>query len=115
MLVLTVGLNVLGKSPAAVFSIAAALMCMVFALGSVSGAHFNPAVTLAIVCSGRDKCSAKVACMYAGVQTTAAILAAYTYTIMMDGRAFGLFPKQQTTCSQIIIAEFVFTFVLAFV
>ena len=47
-LVLTVGLNVLGKSPAAAWSIAASLMCMIYALGSVSGAHFNPAVTLAI-------------------------------------------------------------------
>merc|ERR1719298_114116 len=36
-LVLTVGLNVLGKSPAPVWSIAASLMCMIYALGSVSG------------------------------------------------------------------------------
>ena len=43
-LVLTVGLNVLGKSPAPVWSIAAALMCMIYSLGSVSGANFNPAV-----------------------------------------------------------------------
>merc|ERR1719230_1702725 len=45
MLVLTVGLNVLSGSAAGAFSIAAALMCMIFALGTVSGAHFNPAVT----------------------------------------------------------------------
>merc|ERR1719155_436371 len=52
-LVLTVGLNVLGKSPAPVWSIAASLMCMIYALGNCSGAHFNPAVTLAILLSGR--------------------------------------------------------------
>merc|ERR1719388_234331 len=52
-LVLTVGLNVLGKSPAPVWSIAASLMCMIYALGNCSGAHFNPAVTLAILASGR--------------------------------------------------------------
>merc|ERR1719214_433203 len=49
MLVFTVGLNVLAKSPAAAFSIAASLMCMIYALGDVSGANFNPAVTLAIL------------------------------------------------------------------
>merc|ERR1719191_823443 len=53
-LVLTVGLNVLGGSPAPVFSIAAALMCMIYSLGNCSGAHFNPAVTFAILCSGRE-------------------------------------------------------------
>merc|ERR1719183_1524388 len=57
MLVLTVGLNVLSGSAAGAFSIAASLMCMIFALGTCSGAHFNPAVTVAIICSGRDKCT----------------------------------------------------------
>merc|ERR1719393_804440 len=56
-LVLTVGLNVLGKSPGPVWSIAAALMCMIYALGNCSGAHFNPAVTLAIIAAGRNKCA----------------------------------------------------------
>ncbi len=40
-LVLTVGLNVLTGSLAAALSIGAALMCMIYALGSVSGAHFK--------------------------------------------------------------------------
>merc|ERR1719440_2460075 len=56
ILVLTVGLNVLGNSPAGAFSIAASLMSMIFALGNCSGAHFNPAVTVAIMISGRGKC-----------------------------------------------------------
>ena len=43
-LILTVGLNVLMKSPAGALSIAASLMCMIYALGGVSGANFNPAV-----------------------------------------------------------------------
>merc|ERR1719408_544516 len=59
MLVLTVGLNVLSGSAAGAFSIAASLMCMIFALGTCSGAHFNPAVTTAILCSGCGKCSPK--------------------------------------------------------
>ena len=53
MLVLTVGLHDLGKSKVGAFSIAASLMCMIYALGDVSGAHFNPAVTLAITLRGK--------------------------------------------------------------
>ena len=52
-LVLTVGLNVLLGGPCGALSIAAALMCMIYALGDVSGAHFNPAVTVAIVLTGK--------------------------------------------------------------
>merc|ERR1719213_1215005 len=48
-LVLTVGCNVLTGSVGAAISIGSILMVMIYALGSVSGAHFNPAVTLAIL------------------------------------------------------------------
>merc|ERR1719408_83836 len=54
ILVLTVGLNVLGNSPAGAFSIAASLMCMIYASGDGSGANFTPAVTLAILASKLD-------------------------------------------------------------
>jgi aquaporin Z len=56
-LVLTVGLNVLGSSPAPALSIGASLMVMVYALGGVSGAHFNPAVTTALTISGKSPAS----------------------------------------------------------
>merc|ERR1711865_379738 len=114
MLVLTVGLNVLSGSAAGAFSIAASLMCMIFALGSCSGAHFNPAVTTAIVCSGRGKCSPKDGAMYIGVQIVGGICAAFTYSALMNGETFALKPAAYKW-SQVIVAELVFTFVLAFV
>jgi len=114
MLVLTVGLNVLSGSAAGAFSIAASLMCMIFALGSCSGAHFNPAVTTAIVCSGRGKCPASEGAMYVGVQIVGGICAAFTYSAMMNGETFALKPAAYTW-SQSLVAELVFTFVLAFV
>merc|ERR1711865_331995 len=114
MLVLTVGLNVLSGSTAGAFSIASSLMCMIFALGTCSGAHFNPAVTVAIVASGRGKCSPKDGAMYVGVQILAGICAAFTYSAMMNGETFSLKPAAYKW-SQVLVAEFVFTFVLAFV
>lgn len=114
MLVLTVGLNVLSGSKAGAFSIAASLMCMIFALGSCSGAHFNPAVTVAIVCAGRNKCPPKDAAAYIGVQVVAGVLAAFTYSSMMNGKTFALKPTAYGW-HQAIAAELVFTFVLAFV
>jgi len=114
MLVLTVGLNVLGGSQAGAFSIAASLMCMIFALGSCSGAHFNPAVTVAILASGRDKISVSEGVQYMCVQVVAGICAAFTYASVMNGETFQLKPELYKW-HQVCVAEFMFTFVLAFV
>jgi len=114
MLVLTVGLNVLSGSAAGAFSIAASLMCMIFALGTCSGAHFNPAVTVAIIASGREKCSPKDGALYIAVQIIGGITAAFTYSAMMNGETFPLKPAGYKWW-QALLAEFVFTFVLSFV
>merc|ERR1740130_2194657 len=83
MLVLTVGLNVLGGSKAPVFSIAASLMCMIYALGSVSGANFNPAVTLCLLITKRPNVlDTKTGLFYIIVQLAAGIAAGFTYMFM---------------------------------
>merc|ERR1719149_504317 len=87
---------------------------MIFALGTCSGAHFNPAVTMAIVCAGRGKCPASEGAKYVVVQILGGICAAFTYTAMMNGETFPLKPAAYKW-SQVIVAELVFTFVLAFV
>jgi len=113
-LVLTVCFNVYGGSPAGAWSIAASLMCMIYALGNVSGAHFNPAVTVAIVLSGRGLCDMGQACMYIVVQIlggiTAAIIACFTF-----GRAHAFGPVGDSKWGQVAVAETIFTFVLCFV
>jgi aquaporin Z len=114
-LVLTVGLNVIGGSKAPVFSIAASLMCMIFALGTCSGAHFNPAVTIAIVAAGRGKCEPKDAGIYIVVQIIAGIAAACTYSVMEGGKSFPLAPGKGYGWAEAGVAEIMFTFLLAFV
>ena len=52
-LVLTIGLTVLGESPMAPLAIGASLMIMVYMGGHVSGGHYNPAVSLAVLLRGK--------------------------------------------------------------
>jgi len=114
-LVLTVGLNVLGGSPAPVFSIAAALMCMIYSLGNCSGAHFNPAVTVAILLSGREKTTPVEAAAYMGAQIAGGVTAAFTYALMEHGKTFPLGPGAGYNWIGVSIAEIIYTFVLCFV
>merc|ERR1719343_1625243 len=116
MLVLTVGLNVLGKSKAGAFSIAASLTSMIYALGDVSGAHFNPAVTVAILASGMcpDLTPAQAA-HYIVTQLVGGVCAGFTYSAIYSGASFPLGPVGSHSWAQASIAEIVFTFVLCFV
>jgi len=116
MLVLTVGLNVLAGSKAGAFSIAASLTCMIYALGDVSGAHFNPAVSVAVLASGRcpDFTPGKFG-SYVGIQILAGVVAAYTYALIRKGATFALGPADGFSWAGVTVAEVAFTFVLAYV
>jgi len=114
-LVLTVGLNVIGKSPGPVWSIAASLMSMIYALGTCSGAHFNPAVTLAILASGRDLIMPMEAAAYIGIQVLGGLCAAATYTTIHNGATFALGPAEGFAWGHVAMAEIIYTFVLCFV
>merc|ERR1719261_1755542 len=87
-LCLTVGFCVLQKSPATAWSAAAALMCMIFSLGNVSGANFNPAVTLALVLRGADGMKARAA-PYMLVQLVGSIVANLVVRMTHHNDTFG--------------------------
>jgi len=114
-LILTVGFNVLGGSPAPALSIAASLMCMIYALGHVSGANFNPAVTFALLLDGAEsKMDASTAGAYVAAQLAGGITAALTYSFTV-GSAVPLAPGAGHSWATCAFAEIIFTFVLCFV
>jgi len=119
ILVMTVGLNVVMGSTATALSAAAALMCMIYSLGDVSGGHFNPAVTLAVVLSGRKKCPPAEGLAFVVTQLVAGICAGLVYSVF---HAAG--PNKDTTYSLSHVpytvsaggvAELVFTFVISYI
>src|SRR6185503_20150930 len=75
-LVLTIGCTGIGAGAGVIapLAIGATLMVMVFAGGHISGAHYNPAVTLGVLIRG--KVSAGDAIGYIIAQVIAAIVAA---------------------------------------
>src|SRR5205085_7921118 len=79
-LVLTIGCTGIGAGAGVIapLAIGASLMVMVFAGGHISGAHYNPAVTLGVLIRGRVKPVDVVPYMIA--QLIAAALAAFVVT-----------------------------------
>lgn len=111
-LVLTVGCTVIPGAAGVIapLAIGGALMVMIFAGGHVSGAHFNPAVTLAVFVRGR--CDAKDVIPYWVAQIVAAVAAA-SVAVFLVGKSGT--PMTITNVPAAFVAEFLFTFALAYV
>merc|ERR1719463_806511 len=87
---------------------------MIYALGGVSGANFNPAVTVAIVGSGVEGApDPPTAGMYVVTQLVGGICASLTYKGVACGFTIG--PIEPHGWGSVAVAEIVFTFVLCFV
>jgi len=110
-LVFTVGMSVRSGAALAPIAIGASLMVMIFAGGHVSGAHFNPAVTLAVFIRG--KLEAKDFIPYWVAQLAAGLVAALIVTFLFAGKPAGG-PALHGSVPSIIV-EFLFTFALAWV
>jgi aquaporin Z len=119
LLILTIGFNVLsGQSTWAVLSIASVLMVSIYALASVSGANFNPAVTLTLYLTKTETDATKVAA-YMATQIVAGICAGFTYFAVF-GKAINLTPGSHPEHGEFGafgagVIEILYTFVLCFV
>ena len=115
-LVFTVGTAVGSGSPMAPLGIGAVLMVMVYAGGHLSGGHYNPAVTLAVLLRGRIRLRDAVA--YWLVQFGAGLLAAL---IVRDTIDPVLLARHATlalsghTLAAAFVVEMLFTFALCYV
>jgi aquaporin Z len=111
VLVLTVGLTTSSKGAGALAPVAigSALMVMVFAGGHISGAHYNPAVSIAMLLAG--KLSPRSAAPYVVTQLAAGAVAA----LLVRGLVGGATPTLLGSNWKILVGEFVFTLALAYV
>ena len=109
--VFTVGMatNKAGAGALAPLAIGSALMVMVFAGGHISGGHFNPAVSTAVLLRGRMSSNEYGA--YVITQFVAAILAGLTVRVVGGHEA----AAAVAGAGRMLIAEFLFTFALAWV
>ncbi|HEY6564283.1 MAG TPA: aquaporin, partial [Pirellulaceae bacterium] len=113
-LVTTIGCVVIepGAGGLAPIAIGAALMVMVFAGGHVSGAHYNPAVTLAVFFRG--KCPALDVIPYVVAQVAGAAAAAFVVGYLKPTLPAAPLDLADHV-PQAFAAEFLFTFALAWV
>ncbi len=111
-LVLTIGLTVLIGREFAPVAIAAVLIAMIYMGGHVSGAHYNPAITLAIWLRGRIPISEVLP--YIGIQVLAAIVGALA-AYLVTGDVLEVTPAEETGLGAFFLLELLFTFALALV
>jgi len=111
-LVLTMGLVVLnpGTGFLGPLSVAGILVAMIYAGGHISGAHYNPAVSLGVLLRGRMTAVEMLA--YWAAQFGGGLLAAFTARrLLLDAEPVS-FPVELMPA---LLAEFLFTFIYVFV
>ena len=111
-LILTIGLSVLGGSPAAPLAIGAVLMVMVYMGGHISGGHYNPAVSTAALLRG--KLPKQDFVPYVAAQLLGGLAAAAT-TQLITGKTWAPAPDPAAGLGGPLIIEVLFTFALALV
>ncbi len=111
VLVFTVGMTVVapGAGALAPLAIGAALMVVVYAGGHVSGAHYNPAVSLAVMLRGGLGAAEMVA--YWVAQLVGAAIAAGAVLVLKGAAGTPVDPDPLRA----LLAELIFTFVLCYV
>lgn len=111
-LVLTIGCTGIATGPGVIppLAIGSVLMVLIYAGGHVSGAHYNPAVTLGVFLRGR--CPARDVLPYVAAQTAGAVAAAAVVLFFKTGESVTPLAPQLASA---FAAELLFTFALVYV
>lgn len=116
-LVFTIGCAVIGGAESigslAPIVIGSGLMVMVYAGGHISGAHYNPAVTLGVFIRG--KCAAADVVPYIVSQLAGAAVAALAVGFLYGAPAGPPLDITPDVMPKALLAEFLFTFALVWV
>lgn len=112
-LVFTIGAAVRSGNPLAPLAIGAVLMAMVYAGGHVSGAHYNPAVTAAVLVRGRI--GLREAIGYWAAQITGGLIAAALVGIVVPSGQRQAMTLSGHAAVAAFIAELLVTFALCYV
>ena len=112
-LVLVVGIAAIGGAAGSMAPIAIGtiLMVMIYAGGHISGAHYNPAVTLAVLIRGRINMGDAITYWIAQIGGAMAAWAIATFIFDVEGTD----TSAVKSTSQGLAAEFLGTFALAYV
>jgi aquaporin Z len=111
-LVLVISFTAGSANPLAPLAIGSALMVMVYMGGHVSGAHYNPAVTLAVTLRG--KLPSGDVLPYVVAQLVGSLFASFV-VLAITGGTFAPAPAPGAGVVPVLLAEFLITFALALV
>jgi len=111
-LVFTIGMVVVATPTGVIppLAIGAVLLAMIFAGGHISGAHYNPAVSLAMLIRGKVALGQMIG--YWVAQVAGALIAALLVAWLKGSPANAAVPA---ITAQVFVVEFLFTFALCFV
>jgi aquaporin Z len=111
-LVLTIGLTVLAGTLFAPLAIGSILMAMVYMGGHISGAHYNPAVSIAALIGG--KMARRDLLPYIAAQLVGAMLASFSVFVIL-GETFVPSPGADAGLLAVLMSESFFTFAVVMV
>jgi aquaporin Z len=112
-LVFTVACVALSGQPEAALAIGAVYMVLVYAGGHISGAHYNPAVTLGVYLRGRLTMAHML--RYWVAQLAGALVAAWTAGFIINPQLVHTLSLPGRSMAAALFAEFIFTFFLVYV